>query len=318
MKQLRKKLHSQNGASILLALLFLLVCMMAAASILMAAVSNAGKIRSNYEEQQQYLALSSAIRLVSSQLERAAYQGRYTVTQWTEVLTVTKEDGQETTTSTEYYRIEQTAGAFSCAALAELDADGKTADGAVLSFQKELDRVFAREFTGVGYDGLKDIETAPLPTNPPNTLPCDQPPTTRTLTVEVSGDDAVSEAFQTVTVEIDMNQSRRIHLTATLEDGANANGTPKYYSMEAELEAKLVKTKPDGTPDPEQPSPGSAPAIDYFPGTRLPKQEVPMPGPAYGGTLDVVTEEPLKCMTQDAIIWELDWISRGTHTEGNG
>lgn len=73
MKQLREKLHSQNGASILLALLFLLVCMMAAASILMAAVSNAGKIRSNYEEQQQYLALSSAIRLVSSQLERAAY-----------------------------------------------------------------------------------------------------------------------------------------------------------------------------------------------------------------------------------------------------
>ena len=52
MKTLREKLHSQSGASILLALLFLLVCMMAAASVLTAAVSNAGKIRSNYEEQQ--------------------------------------------------------------------------------------------------------------------------------------------------------------------------------------------------------------------------------------------------------------------------
>ena len=47
MNTLRKKLHSQRGASILLALLFLLVCMMAAASVLMAAVSNAGKSRSN-------------------------------------------------------------------------------------------------------------------------------------------------------------------------------------------------------------------------------------------------------------------------------
>ena len=47
MRQLIQKLRSQSGASILLALLFLLVCMLAAATVLMAAVSNAGKIRSN-------------------------------------------------------------------------------------------------------------------------------------------------------------------------------------------------------------------------------------------------------------------------------
>ena len=46
MKTLNRKLHSQRGASILLALLFLLACMMVAASVLMAAASNAGKIRS--------------------------------------------------------------------------------------------------------------------------------------------------------------------------------------------------------------------------------------------------------------------------------
>ena len=90
MKTLNRKLHSQHGASILLALLFLLVCMMAAASVLTAAVSNAGKIRSNYEEQQRYLALSSALRLVAGELEQAEYRGRYTVTQWTEILTETE------------------------------------------------------------------------------------------------------------------------------------------------------------------------------------------------------------------------------------
>ena len=41
MGSIRGKLRSQRGASILLALLFLLACMMVAASVLMAAASNA-------------------------------------------------------------------------------------------------------------------------------------------------------------------------------------------------------------------------------------------------------------------------------------
>ena len=85
MKTLNRKLHSQRGASILLALLFLLACMMVAASVLMAAASNAGKIRSNYEEQQRYLALSSALRLVAGELEKAEYRGQYTFNLWSEI-----------------------------------------------------------------------------------------------------------------------------------------------------------------------------------------------------------------------------------------
>ena len=75
MKRLCKKLHSRSGASILLALLFFLLCMTVAASILTAAASNAGKIQSSYQEQQKYLALSSALRLAAGQLEQAAYEG---------------------------------------------------------------------------------------------------------------------------------------------------------------------------------------------------------------------------------------------------
>lgn len=72
-----RKWHSGRGASILLALLFLLLCMMVGASVIMAAASNSGKIRSNQEEQQRYLALSSALRLVCDELERMEYVGRY-------------------------------------------------------------------------------------------------------------------------------------------------------------------------------------------------------------------------------------------------
>ena len=45
MKRVKEKLKSRRGASILLALLFLLVCVLVAMSVLMAAASNAGKIR---------------------------------------------------------------------------------------------------------------------------------------------------------------------------------------------------------------------------------------------------------------------------------
>lgn len=77
MDGLRKKWSSSRGASILMALLFLLVCMMVGASVLMAAASNAGKIRSNRVEQQKYLTLSSALTLLCDELEQVKYVGKY-------------------------------------------------------------------------------------------------------------------------------------------------------------------------------------------------------------------------------------------------
>ena len=77
MRQLQKKLNSHRGATILLALLFLLLCMMVAATILMAAVSNAGKAQRSRTEQQKYLTLSSALGFVCDQLEKVEYRGRY-------------------------------------------------------------------------------------------------------------------------------------------------------------------------------------------------------------------------------------------------
>lgn len=77
MEALKRKWKSSRGASILLALLFLLLCVMVGVSVIMAAASNGGKIRSNQEEQQRYLALSSALRLVCDELESMEYVGRY-------------------------------------------------------------------------------------------------------------------------------------------------------------------------------------------------------------------------------------------------
>lgn len=290
MKTLREKLHSQCGASILLALLFLLVCMMTAASVLMAAVSNAGKIRSNYEEQQRYLALSSAVRLVVGELERAEYRGRYDVDQWTEQIKVMEADGTETVTETKYYRVIQRPGAFTCGQLAKLvlDGDGKlTQDGTtVLSFQKELDGLFAGEFNGTGYQRLPAADTASLPTNPPDTLPGDLSRTTRVLTVTVEGDEEIKETFGPVKVDVDMSQSRRIHLKAVLDTGTAA------YTMEAELTAS------------------GAPAVTYIPGDRLPKDG--------RGAVTIIDEELLKDQETEPVAWQLDWITREVKKEEAG
>ena len=75
MDGLRKKWSSSRGASILMALLFLLVCMMVGASVLMAAASNAGKVKSNRDEQQR--SLSSALTLLCDELEKVEYVGKY-------------------------------------------------------------------------------------------------------------------------------------------------------------------------------------------------------------------------------------------------
>lgn len=77
MKAVRQKLKSQQGASILLALLFFLICILVAVSLLMAAVSNAGKIRSNREEHQKHLAVSSALELVCDDFLTVTYTVKY-------------------------------------------------------------------------------------------------------------------------------------------------------------------------------------------------------------------------------------------------
>lgn len=140
---LRKKWKSQKGASILMALLFLLVSIMVSSSVLMAAVSNAGKLNSNRQAQQRYLALSSAIRLVCDELAKAEYYGKYT---YEEIITYREaETGEEDGTEggseepekqveSVEYRYTQVEGEYRC----ELKE--------VLPLLEDFDYMFAQAF----------------------------------------------------------------------------------------------------------------------------------------------------------------------------
>ena len=83
----RQKLHNSRGASLLMALLVVLVVMMVSVVILSAASANAGRLKRNQAEEQAYLTVSSAARLMRDSIadERVVYILNTTVvTQYTD------------------------------------------------------------------------------------------------------------------------------------------------------------------------------------------------------------------------------------------
>ena len=95
MQSVRKKLHSRAGVSMLIALLFFLICLTVGSLILTAATASASKARGRYEDQQNYLAVASAARLLQENL------GRHTYTTGRDLHTSTSldEEGNPITTS---------------------------------------------------------------------------------------------------------------------------------------------------------------------------------------------------------------------------
>lgn len=204
------KMKSCRGASILMALLFWLVCMLVASSVLMAAASNSGKLRSNQQEQQKYLALSSALRLVCDELTAAEYTGQYEYGITPHV--IYDEDGHG---SIDYYihTYKQLVGQFEC----EL-TEGGLAE--LLPVQDDLDAWLAANFK--------------LPLN------LQQPPDVYNfngLSATFGGSYQLLvqpnlDGLPQVNISLKMRNDGIIRLTATLGETA-ADGY--LYTMEAEL-----------------------------------------------------------------------------------
>lgn len=113
MSRLKQKLKSEYGASILLALLFFLICGLVTAALLMSAVSNAGKIKNNEESHQKYLTVSSALEMVCEDLLSEPYVAKYHFMKTPHTTTV--QDGDTETTITTYtYEYAQQEGEYSC------------------------------------------------------------------------------------------------------------------------------------------------------------------------------------------------------------
>ncbi len=70
MNKIKAKLNSKRGVSIVMALLLALVCLFAGAAALTAASANIGRYKYLREDNQDYLSISSAARLLSEQFTK--------------------------------------------------------------------------------------------------------------------------------------------------------------------------------------------------------------------------------------------------------
>lgn len=88
MRRLNEKLHDRSGASLLFAILVFMLCILAGTAALTAAAANAGRYTHLESEQQTYLTISSAVRLMKDEVAGTT-------------LTVTRERGGTTTVEAE-------------------------------------------------------------------------------------------------------------------------------------------------------------------------------------------------------------------------
>lgn len=77
MKTLCRKLNSRTGASIVVALLFFLLCLTVGAVVLTAASANAGRVKRIEGEQQAYFAVRSAAELLRDEVKGSSFDALY-------------------------------------------------------------------------------------------------------------------------------------------------------------------------------------------------------------------------------------------------
>ena len=225
------KLHSRRGASFLLALLFFLICALVASAVLMAAASNAGRIRSARTEHQLYLTVSSAARLLCDELTDCEYRGRYHY--WEETEEVKDPEGNIMHTITHSY-LEQKKGVYQYAGSSET---AKFAD----LLLNDFDYIFSRQFTKVNLPNMEAVTPLPDVTSP----------TSHTLTI-TPGETAGEALAEPVTLTLTVNpQNYTIDLTA------EQNG----YIIRAQLAPG--RTQPTLPPSPQDGVTAMTEAMDW-------------------------------------------------------
>ncbi len=154
MKDLSTKLKSESGKTLLIAMVFFLVCIVTASTLLAGAASHSGKAPGGEDRQRESLALSSAMKLVCGEItaEGVRYQGQYTYTAQVRRIVMDEPDWQVVSE-----KCEQTRGTFE---------NCEMINSAAPLLVDQLDLIFAKQsFKGHTGDGVQYTSRAGLPQN---------------------------------------------------------------------------------------------------------------------------------------------------------
>lgn len=82
MGRINQKLHGKQGASMVIALLFFMICLTAGSLVLAAATADSAKTKDRYSSEQHYLAVASAARLLKAKMGSYSYTRGKTWQTW--------------------------------------------------------------------------------------------------------------------------------------------------------------------------------------------------------------------------------------------
>lgn len=152
MNVVRKKLNNARGASMLIALIYLLTALMVGTVVLTAASSNVGRVTHNRQDQREYYAVESAMELIRADMQSEEFSAWYSKTdsyEWVEPEYEIPDDPSSQLISGGYYS--HTGTEY------QKDAD-LTAEGVLLP---KLDDFKKKYFSSAVYDEIRKGNTAP-------------------------------------------------------------------------------------------------------------------------------------------------------------
>lgn len=147
-----KKLHSRSGASLLFAILVFMLCILAGTAALTAAAANSGRYSHLVDEQQKYLSVSSAVRVMKDEITGMTFTATVDAT---ETKITTGATPSATTTTTKY---DASSGSITSSDVGKVFEDYfNSIVSNKYDSSKALSVAVDETFTISGVDDMKDV-----------------------------------------------------------------------------------------------------------------------------------------------------------------
>lgn len=247
MNVIKSKFHNNQGASMLIALVYLLTALMVGTVVLTAASSNVGRITHNRQEQREYYAVESAAELVKTDMAEEKFTAAYSETKlydWIEPTYEPAGDPSGTLVSEGHYILSDTTHQH----------DSDLTDGGFLQAQKaDFDKNY---FSSANYSAVSDRYSAPQGMSYDLSFSAKKSGATLSEIPEVNGKLTVNQSTYDITVELwavsadDASVKSNpitMRFEANVKESKRQSGSKSSGSITETYEMKVVWLEPELT-----------------------------------------------------------------------